>query len=68
MMRQTNKQTTSYKNFTKPVIEEFVFIVFFMKLMGLSSINALIIQRINAVENITTIPSYVNLFGRVAIL
>ena len=69
MMRQTNKQqTTSYKNFTKPVIEEFVFIVFFMKLMGLSSINALIIQRINAVENITAIPSYVNLFGRVAIL
>lgn len=39
-----------------------------MKLMGLSSICHLIIQRVNALENISMLPTYLNLSGRIAIL
>lgn len=62
------KQTNLLNRLAKPFLEEFIFIFFSMKLMGLTSINNLIIQRLNAVENIAQAPSYLNLFGRIAIL
>ena len=62
------KKTNFLNSLLKPFFEEFVFIFIFMKAMGLTSINNLIVERFNAVENIAKFPSYLNLFGRIAIL
>ena len=68
MATQTNKQTNLLNTLAKPFLGELPFIFFFMQLMGLIPIISLIIKRSNLVESITRFPSYLNLFGRIAIL
>ena len=53
---------------SKPFLSELPFVMFFMKLMGLKTICELIVQRANVLENVSKFPTYLNLFGRIAIL
>ena len=68
MAIQANRLTNLLNSLVKPLLEEFVFIFFSLNLMGITSINNLITKRLNAVEGISRIPSYLNLFGRIALL
>ena len=58
----------SLKSVVRPFLMELPLHLFFMKLMGVKAVLALIMQRANALDEIDKYPTYLNLFGRIAIL
>lgn len=58
----------SLKSVTTPFLKEFPFICIFMTLMDFWPAVNLMLKRATTSENLALIPTYTNLFGRVAIL